>query len=113
MASGSIAAFSPEATVSITAGTSSNAVALGGSGPSLLVFNTTSSIAFLSLGASTSVIATTGSLPVPAGAQLLLTVGAFPVHRESADREALQRAEEVLRRGEVLVLFPEGTRRAW
>jgi 1-acyl-sn-glycerol-3-phosphate acyltransferase len=44
--------------------------------------------------------------------KLLLTVGAFPVHRESADREALQRAEEVLRRGEALVLFPEGTRRA-
>jgi 1-acyl-sn-glycerol-3-phosphate acyltransferase len=44
--------------------------------------------------------------------KLLLSVGAFPVHRESADREALQRAEEVLRRGEVLVLFPEGTRRA-
>ncbi len=43
--------------------------------------------------------------------KLLLTVGAFPVHRESADREALQRAEEVLRRGQVLVLFPEGTRR--
>ena len=41
--------------------------------------------------------------------KLLLTVGAFPVHRESADREALQRAEEVLRQGEVLVLFPEGT----
>jgi 1-acyl-sn-glycerol-3-phosphate acyltransferase len=44
--------------------------------------------------------------------RLLLYVGAFPVHRESADREALQRAEEVLKRGEVLVLFPEGTRRA-
>jgi 1-acyl-sn-glycerol-3-phosphate acyltransferase len=43
--------------------------------------------------------------------KLLLTVGAFPVHRESADREALQRAEEVLDRGELLVLFPEGTRR--
>jgi 1-acyl-sn-glycerol-3-phosphate acyltransferase len=43
--------------------------------------------------------------------KLLLTVGAFPVHRESADREALQRAEEVLRRGEALVVFPEGTRR--
>jgi 1-acyl-sn-glycerol-3-phosphate acyltransferase len=43
--------------------------------------------------------------------KLLLTVGAFPVHRESADREALQRAEEVLQRGELLVLFPEGTRR--
>jgi 1-acyl-sn-glycerol-3-phosphate acyltransferase len=43
--------------------------------------------------------------------KLLLTVGAFPVHRESADREALQRAEEVLRKGQLLVLFPEGTRR--
>ncbi len=41
---------------------------------------------------------------------LLLTLGAFPVHRESADREALRHAEEVLRRGQVLVLFPEGTR---
>ncbi len=43
--------------------------------------------------------------------RLLLTVGAFPVHRESADREALQRAEQVLVRGELLVMFPEGTRR--
>jgi 1-acyl-sn-glycerol-3-phosphate acyltransferase len=44
--------------------------------------------------------------------KFLLMMGAFPVHRESADREALQRAEEVLLRGEVLVLFPEGTRRS-
>ena len=43
--------------------------------------------------------------------KLLLSVGAFPVHRESADRQALQRAEEVLRKGAPLVLFPEGTRR--
>lgn len=43
--------------------------------------------------------------------KLLLSVGAFPVHRESADREALQRAEEVLRKDSPLVLFPEGTRR--
>ena len=43
--------------------------------------------------------------------KLLLSVGAFPVHRESADREALQRAEEVLRRDSVLVMFPEGSRR--
>ena len=43
--------------------------------------------------------------------RLLLSVGAFPVHRESADREALARAEEVLKKGSVLVLFPEGTRR--
>jgi 1-acyl-sn-glycerol-3-phosphate acyltransferase len=44
--------------------------------------------------------------------KLLLTLGAFPVHRGGADREALRRAEAVLRRGQMLVLFPEGTRRA-
>jgi 1-acyl-sn-glycerol-3-phosphate acyltransferase len=43
--------------------------------------------------------------------KLLLSVGAFPVHRETADREALQRAEDVLRKDSPLVLFPEGTRR--
>lgn len=42
--------------------------------------------------------------------RVLVALGAFPVHRESADREAVRHAEEVLRRGEALVLFPEGTR---
>jgi 1-acyl-sn-glycerol-3-phosphate acyltransferase len=44
-------------------------------------------------------------------ARILPSVGAFPVHRESADREALRRAEQVLAAGEVLILFPEGERR--
>ena len=44
-------------------------------------------------------------------AKLLPALGAFPVHREAADREALRRAQEVLERGQLLVLFPEGTRR--
>lgn len=43
--------------------------------------------------------------------KLLLALGAFPVHRESADREALRRAQAVLERGQLLVVFPEGTRR--
>jgi 1-acyl-sn-glycerol-3-phosphate acyltransferase len=38
-------------------------------------------------------------------------LGAFPVQRGSADREALKRAIEVLRAGEPLVLFPEGERK--
>lgn len=42
---------------------------------------------------------------------LLLRVGAFPVNRLSVDRESLRVAEEVLRRGQALVLFPEGTRK--
>ena len=44
-------------------------------------------------------------------AKILPAVGAFPVHRESADREALRRAQRVLDAGEVLILFPEGERR--
>ena len=40
--------------------------------------------------------------------KLLLTVGAFPVHRESADREALQRAEEVLEPGRAPRPLPRG-----
>ena len=45
-------------------------------------------------------------------ARLLPAIGAFPVHRGSADREALRRAQQVLEAGEVLILFPEGERRS-
>lgn len=43
---------------------------------------------------------------------ILTRVGAFPVNRSGADRESMRLAEEVLRRGEALVLFPEGTRQS-
>jgi len=49
--------------------------------------------------------------PVPVLGTLLRHLGAFPVARGTADRESLHLAEEVLRRGEALTLFPEGTRR--
>jgi 1-acyl-sn-glycerol-3-phosphate acyltransferase len=39
-------------------------------------------------------------------------LGAYPVNRGAPDREALRRTLAVLERGEPLVLFPEGTRRA-
>lgn len=41
---------------------------------------------------------------------LLEMLGAFPVQRGAADRDALKRALEVLNAGEPLVVFPEGTR---
>jgi 1-acyl-sn-glycerol-3-phosphate acyltransferase len=44
-------------------------------------------------------------------ARVLPTLGAFPVHRGSADRESLRQAQTVLEAGEVLILFPEGERR--
>lgn len=76
MASGSIAAFTPEATIGLTAGTTSTAVSLPGSGPTLLVFNATSSIAFLKLGASPQTTARATDLPIPAGSQILLGISA-------------------------------------
>jgi 1-acyl-sn-glycerol-3-phosphate acyltransferase len=39
-------------------------------------------------------------------------MGAFPVNREAADRQALKTAAEVLGNGEPMVLFPEGTRKS-
>jgi 1-acyl-sn-glycerol-3-phosphate acyltransferase len=45
-------------------------------------------------------------------AALLIRLGAFPVNRNSADRESMRLAEEVLKRGEALALFPEGTRKS-
>lgn len=47
----------------------------------------------------------------PIGA-ILSALGAFPVTRGSADREALKRCIAVLEAGEPLVLFPEGTRQS-
>lgn len=47
---------------------------------------------------------------VPGFGQLLTHLGAFPVHRGAPDRQSMSLAEEVLRQGHALVLFPEGTR---
>ncbi|WP_284944557.1 hypothetical protein [Acidisoma cladoniae] len=74
MASGSISAFNPEGTVSVAAGTTSQAASLPGTGPSLLVYNSTTAIAYLRLGATTSLTATSSDLPIPAGSQMLLSV---------------------------------------
>jgi 1-acyl-sn-glycerol-3-phosphate acyltransferase len=44
--------------------------------------------------------------------KFISALGAFPVHRGGADREAIRLSVEVIQRGEPLVLFPEGTRRS-
>jgi 1-acyl-sn-glycerol-3-phosphate acyltransferase len=41
---------------------------------------------------------------------LLTALGGFPVHRGTADREALKAGLACVERGEPLVMFPEGTR---
>jgi 1-acyl-sn-glycerol-3-phosphate acyltransferase len=48
---------------------------------------------------------------VPLLGPLIRHLGAFPIHRGSADRESMAHSEAVLRQGHALVLFPEGTRK--
>jgi 1-acyl-sn-glycerol-3-phosphate acyltransferase len=44
--------------------------------------------------------------------RLLVHLGAFPIHRAATtDRDSMNSAQEVLHQGQVLVLFPEGTRK--
>jgi 1-acyl-sn-glycerol-3-phosphate acyltransferase len=42
--------------------------------------------------------------------RLIVALGAFPIDRGAGDRAALQTSLEILRRGEVLLMFPEGHR---
>ena len=43
-------------------------------------------------------------------AAFMAALGAFPVHRGSADREAMRAAVAILKAGEQMIVFPEGTR---
>jgi 1-acyl-sn-glycerol-3-phosphate acyltransferase len=45
-------------------------------------------------------------------AALFSSLGGFPVHRGTPDREALRICEDALRDGEPVVLFPEGARQS-
>jgi len=47
---------------------------------------------------------------VPGLASVLRGMGAFPIDRGAGDRQALQLSLDVLNMGEVLLMFPEGTR---
>lgn len=50
------------------------------------------------------------SLFKPVLGGLIARVGAIPIDPESADRKALKRAAAALKRGEQMLIFPEGTR---
>lgn len=48
----------------------------------------------------------------PAFGWLVSALGSFPVERGTADRDAIKAAEQLLNRGEALIVFPEGTRQS-
>ncbi|HEX6676114.1 MAG TPA: lysophospholipid acyltransferase family protein [Actinomycetes bacterium] len=84
-------------------------------GPAILAANHRSNVDPVLLGAAlrrpVSYMAKEELFVWPLGTALRL-IGQFPVRRGGADREALRQTEEVLARGGVLGLFPEGTRGA-
>ncbi len=45
-------------------------------------------------------------------AAFMASVGAFPVRRGAADREAIRAAMRILRSGELMIVFPEGSRQS-
>jgi hypothetical protein len=77
MAIGSITPFRPTGTVSLSAVTSSAAVPLAGGGDSVVVTNTSASLAYVRFGADPSVSASTADMPVLANSRVMLSVNSL------------------------------------
>jgi len=77
MAIGSIMPFGPTGTVSLAATTTSACIALAGGGDSVVVTNTTASLAYVRFGADTSVTATKGDMPLLPNSKVMLSVNAL------------------------------------
>ncbi|HEX2503790.1 MAG TPA: lysophospholipid acyltransferase family protein [Miltoncostaeaceae bacterium] len=85
------------------------------SGPTLVVSNHVSQLdpptmGLAALPRKSYYMAKSELFRIPLYRRIIWRAGAFPVERGGADRRALRLAREVLRRGDLLVMFPEGTR---
>jgi hypothetical protein len=75
---GSTQPFRPAGTVTVACGTSSVNGSLIGAGEAVLVFNATSSVAFITFGTDLTVVATVAAgTPIPPGARLLVHAGEY------------------------------------
>lgn len=78
MAIGSIMPFGPTGTVSVAAvATGSVNTSLAGGGDSVVVTNTTASLAYVRFGADPGVTATTADMPVLPNSKVMLSVNAL------------------------------------
>ncbi len=83
-------------------------------GPAVIVANHASfldpPVVAMAVGRQIHFMARGGVLAVPLLGGLLRRCGVFPVRPHSADRQAIRHAVGLLARGELLGIFPEGTR---
>ena len=97
MSIGSITPFRPTGTVALTAGTTSATVQLAGGGDSVVVTNSSASLAFVRFGADPSVSASPADMPVMANSRVMLSVNSL-----------IGYAASVLATGSGSVLFTRG-----
>jgi hypothetical protein len=77
LSTGAINPFQPIATVTLACGTVSANIQLMAGGESLLVTNSTSSLAFVRFGSDNTVAATTSDTPILPNSKILLRCGYF------------------------------------
>jgi hypothetical protein len=77
MAIGSITPFRPTGTVALSASTSSTVVALAGGGETIVITNTTTSLAYIRFGADPTVSATNADMPVLANSRVMLSANSL------------------------------------
>lgn len=77
MATGSISPFRPTGTVSLSAGTTSASVPLGGGGEVVVVTNLAANLAYIRFGADASVIASAADMPVLPNSRAVLSVNSL------------------------------------
>ncbi|MBV9756360.1 MAG: hypothetical protein JO047_04840 [Alphaproteobacteria bacterium] len=75
MSIGSTQPFRPAGTAQVAASTTSSSVLLNGGGDAVLVYNSSSAVAFIKFGVGSSLQATNQDLPVPPGTRMLVHVG--------------------------------------
>lgn len=98
MSTGAISPFHPVATAAVSASQVSANIRLTGGGGTVLVTNTTASLAYVNLGSDSSVQATSADMPVLPNNKVLLQAGSLVSHGAA-----------IVATGTGLILFTRGT----
>ena len=74
---GSISPFRPTGTMTISVGSTSASAPLSGGGDSVVVTNTTSTLAYIRFGSDSTITASPSDMPVLGGSQIILSINSL------------------------------------